>query len=59
MGSLQFVSYVRTASLPQMSPNLAPPRPTTELSPEGVPQEITLSLSAGLSSVCLRDSTFV
>ncbi|KAI0207634.1 Glycogen debranching enzyme [Lamellibrachia satsuma] len=48
MGSIQFVSFVKTARLPELSPNLEPPRPKTEILNEGVPQEITLSLAAGL-----------
>ena len=51
MGSIQFVSFVKTARLPELSPKLEPPRPKTEILNEGVPQEITLSLAAGLSNV--------
>ena len=48
MGSAQFCSVVKTASLPVLSPDLAPPIPPTVINQEtGKPEQACVSLAAG------------
>ncbi|KAK9890598.1 hypothetical protein WA026_011963 [Henosepilachna vigintioctopunctata] len=48
MGSVQFAAYIKSADLPQLSPNLAEPKPDMRLSENGKKIQSCVSLSAGL-----------
>ncbi|CAG9760960.1 unnamed protein product [Ceutorhynchus assimilis] len=54
LGSLQFGAYIRSANLPVLSPNLAPPKPPTRKNENGEIVQACVTLSAGLPhfSVC-------
>ncbi|XP_050313135.1 glycogen debranching enzyme isoform X2 [Anthonomus grandis grandis] len=48
LGSLQFGGYVKSANLPTLSPNLAPPKPRTRKNDKGESVQACVTLSAGL-----------
>ncbi|KAL1498307.1 hypothetical protein ABEB36_009123 [Hypothenemus hampei] len=48
LGSLQFGGYVKSANLPVLSPNLAPPKPPTKKNDNGETVQVCVTLSAGL-----------
>ncbi|XP_019762193.2 glycogen debranching enzyme isoform X4 [Dendroctonus ponderosae] len=48
LGSLQFGGYLRSACLPDMSPNLAPPKPPSRKNENGETVQACVTLSAGL-----------
>ncbi|XP_030750314.1 glycogen debranching enzyme isoform X2 [Sitophilus oryzae] len=48
LGSLQFGAYIKSADLPTLSPNLAPPKPPVRESSDGRDIQACVSLSAGL-----------
>ncbi|CAH0555446.1 unnamed protein product [Brassicogethes aeneus] len=48
LGSVQLTGYVKSAQLPQLSPNLAPPKPPTRINDKGDAEEACATLSAGL-----------
>ncbi|XP_076266629.1 glycogen debranching enzyme isoform X2 [Rhynchophorus ferrugineus] len=48
LGSLQFGAYIKSADLPALSPNLAPPKPPTRKNNNNEDVQACVSLSAGL-----------
>lgn len=48
LGSVQFCAYIKSATLPTLSPNLSPPKPPTRTLPNGEIVETCVTLSAGL-----------
>lgn len=47
MGSLQFGGVIKSSDLPQLSPNLAPPKPPTKKNEKGDDVQQCVTLSAG------------
>lgn len=48
LGSLQFGGYIKSADLPILSPNLAPPKPPTRKDANGKSVQACVTLSAGI-----------
>lgn len=48
LGSLQFGGYIKSADLPTLSPNLAPPKPPTRKNANGESVQACVTLSAGI-----------
>lgn len=47
LGSLQFGGVIKSSDLPQLSPNLAPPKPPTKKNEKGEDVQRCVTLSAG------------
>lgn len=47
LGSVQFAAYIKSADLPVLSPNLAPPKPPTRKNDKGESVQACVTLSAG------------
>lgn len=47
LGSVQFGGVVKSAGLPELSPNLQPPKPPVKLNEEGKNVQACVTLSAG------------